>query len=82
MRVGATRYFGSEAWPFPRSLMLGFFARADSTEITLHDGELEDARWFTREDLRALQGRMKTARPYFDTIARRLIDAWLQEGAG
>ncbi len=77
IRVGATRYFGSEAWPFPRSLMLGFFARAESVEITLHDAELEDARWFSPAELRALQDRMKVARPFFDTIARRLIDRWL-----
>ena len=77
--VGATRYFGSESWPFPRSLMLGFFADAQSTTIALNDAELEDARWFDPDELRALQQRMKAGRPYFDTIARRLIDAWLAE---
>ncbi len=79
IRVGATRYVGSESWPFPRSLMLGFRADAESTAITLHDGELEDARWFSVPELHALQAGMKQARPYFDTIARRLIDAWLTE---
>jgi NAD+ diphosphatase len=77
IRVGATRYFGSESWPFPRSLMLGFFAQAESETITLRDAELEDARWFDRRELRGLQDHMKTARPFFDTIARRLIDHWL-----
>lgn len=77
IRVGATHYVASESWPFPRSLMLGFFAVAQSTAITLHDGELEAARWFERDELYALQAQMKIARPYFDTIARRLIDAWL-----
>jgi NAD+ diphosphatase len=81
IRVGATRYFGSEPWPFPRSLMLGFFAIAQSAAITLRDAELEDARWFERDELRALQAQMKTARPFFDTIARRLIDTWLGEQA-
>lgn len=81
IRVGATRYFGSEPWPFPRSLMLGFFAEALTAEISLNDAELEDARWFTVAELRELQGRMKIARPFFDTIARRLIDTWLAERA-
>jgi len=75
--VGATRYFGSESWPFPRSLMLGYFAAAQTTAIALNDGELEEAYWFDRGELAALQARMKAARPNFDTIARRLIDAWL-----
>jgi len=79
IRVGATRYFGSEPWPFPRSLMLGFFAEAQSSQITLRDSELEDARWFDFLQLSELQARMKTERPYFDTIARRLIDTWLAE---
>lgn len=77
IRVGATRYFGSEAWPFPRSLMLGFFAEAQTDAIALNDAELEDARWFTPLELRELQAKMKLARPFFDTIARRLIDTWL-----
>jgi NAD+ diphosphatase len=79
IRVGAARYFDSESWPFPRSLMLGFFAQAQSSAITLRDAELEDARWFDVSELQELQGRMKVARPFFDTIARRLIDTWLAE---
>jgi NAD+ diphosphatase len=79
IRVGATRYFGSEPWPFPRSLMLGFFAEAQSSQITLRDSELEDARWFDVRQLRELQARMKTELPFFETIARRLIDTWLAE---
>ncbi len=79
IRVGTTRYFDSEPWPFPRSLMLGFFAQAQSSEIVLRDSELEDARWFDARELAALQTHMKTERPYFDTIARRLIDTWLTQ---
>lgn len=81
IHVGATRYFGSESWPFPRSLMLGFHAEAETTQIALRDSELEDARWFDVRALHELQAHMKTERPYFDTIARRLIDAWLTERA-
>ncbi len=77
--VGTTRYFGSESWPFPRSLMLGYFAQAQTATISLNDGELEEARWFEAAELRALLERMSAARPYFDTIARRLMAAWLAE---
>src|SRR3712207_4789566 len=46
--VSDVSYFGNQPWPFPASLMVGFFARAVSTTIALDDDELEDARWFTR----------------------------------
>jgi len=44
-------YRGSQPWPFPQSLMLGFLAEATSRELTFHDGEIDDARWFTRQQL-------------------------------
>jgi len=51
LRVAEPRYFRSQSSPFPQSLMLGYFARALSTEITLDRDELEAARWFSREEL-------------------------------
>ena len=81
IEIGATRYFGSESWPFPRSLMLGFLAEAQSSAIALNDGELEDARWFDVDALLELQAHMKATRPFFDTIARRMIDRWLGQHA-
>lgn len=77
IRVDEVRYFASEAWPFPRSLMLGFFARARDFDIAAGD-ELEDARWFSRAELRELYARVSTRMPFFDTIARRLMLAWLE----
>lgn len=69
-------YLGSQPWPFPRSLMVGFLARADGTEITLAGDEIERARWFTREQLRtALDG--EVILPPVTSIARRMIEAWL-----
>ncbi|MCP4300397.1 MAG: NAD(+) diphosphatase, partial [Gammaproteobacteria bacterium] len=53
VRVGAVHYHSSQPWPFPSSLMLGFIAEANSSDILLNDGELEDARWFSREELRS-----------------------------
>ncbi len=71
----ALRYDSSQPWPFPASLMLGFSARADRTVPVLHDGELEDARWFSREELRS--GAVKLPPP--EAISRRLIDGWLEK---
>lgn len=73
IEVGAVRYHSSQPWPFPSSLMLGFSAEALSREIVLKDGELEDAKWFTREDLHSGFPKL----PYRLSIARRLVDNWL-----
>lgn len=73
IRVGTVRYQSSQPWPFPSSLMLGFNAIAESREIRLNDGELEDARWFTRKEL----GSGFPKLPFRLSIARRLVDAWL-----
>jgi NAD+ diphosphatase len=78
IRVGRVTYFGSEPWPFPRSLMLGFFAEATSNEIERGD-ELEDVRWFTYDEGIELQRTLSERTPYADTIARRLIATWLRQ---
>ncbi len=71
--VENVEYHSSQPWPFPSSLMLGFTAEALSQEILLNDGELEDARWFTRKQLRSGFPKL----PYRLSIARRLVDDWL-----
>lgn len=73
IRVGAVHYHSSQPWPFPSSLMLGFIAEATSSEVRLNDGELEDARWFSREELSDGQ----VGLPFRISIARRLVDHWL-----
>jgi NAD+ diphosphatase len=73
VRVGQVGYHSSQPWPFPSALMLGFVAEATSTDIELNDGELEDARWFTREELRS--GACKL--PFRISIARCLVDHWM-----
>jgi NAD+ diphosphatase len=78
IRIGRVMYFGSEPWPFPRSLMLGFFAEATTQEIVRGD-ELEDVRWFTYDEGIELQRMLSERTPYADTIARRLIATWLRE---
>jgi NAD+ diphosphatase len=74
VEVGDVEYVASQPWPFPSSLMLGFRALARSHEILLRDGELEDARWFTRADIAA--GR--PALPPPGSISARLIDGWFR----
>lgn len=76
IEVGDVHYHSSQPWPFPSSLMLGFSAVANSADILLNDGELEDAQWFTRKQLRSGFPKL----PYRLSIARRLVDNWLQSG--
>lgn len=52
--VGSVRFLASQAWPFPSSLMIGCHADAESSEITIDLEELEDARWFSRDELRTM----------------------------
>ena len=76
IHVGGVSYHSSQPWPFPSSLMLGFHAEATSSEIVLNDAELEDARWFTREDLASDFPKL----PFRISIARRLVDHWIAQG--
>ena len=76
--VGEPRYVGSQPWPFPGSLMVGFIADYTGGEVRARDGELEDARWLTRAELSdAVAGRGPVGVPPAEAIARRLIDHWL-----
>ncbi|MBM3677026.1 MAG: NAD(+) diphosphatase [Actinobacteria bacterium] len=63
------RYWASQPWPFPHSLMLGFTAEHAAGEIVIDEAELVDAQWFSVDDLPTLPGGI--------SIARRLIDDWL-----
>lgn len=68
IEVGNLRYFGSQGWPFPNSLMVGFLSEWVSGDIHVDGVEIEDAGWFRRDSLPPLPGRI--------SIARRMIDAW------
>jgi NAD+ diphosphatase len=83
VRVGNVRYHSSQPWPFPTSLMLGFYAEAESDALAVNATELRDARWFTRDWIRANAREFhETDAPFrvprADSIARRLIDDWLK----
>jgi NAD+ diphosphatase len=64
------RYFSSQPWPFPNSLMIGFVARYAGGEIRRQEDEIEDARWFTKDDLPLLPSPM--------SIARSLVEDFLE----
>jgi NAD+ diphosphatase len=78
IKVGAVHYHSSQPWPFPANIMLGFYAEAVTTEISLEDGELADARWFERDWLLSHTDDDEFRLPRLDSIARRLIEDWLQ----
>jgi NAD+ diphosphatase len=78
LRVRNVRYFASQPWPFPASLMLGFTAEADEETLHLQDGEIEEARWMTRLDLLNSPEDATFRLPRTDSISRRLIEDWLR----
>jgi NAD+ diphosphatase len=79
IEVTDVAYHSSQPWPFPSSIMLGFHARAITTEIRVDPVELEDARWFERTQLLAHRDDSDDFRlPRRDSIARRLIEDWLR----
>ena len=71
------RYLGSQPWPMPRSLMLGFRADAPAgQDIAVDHEELAEAQWFSREDLLAALNSRELALPPRVSIARHIIEAW------
>lgn len=74
--VFEVRYLGSQPWPFPASLMLGFTARASGGEAVPDGNELEEVRWFTRAEYAAAIVQGAVVAPGGISIARRLIERW------
>lgn len=70
IQVRNIRYFGSQPWPFPDSLMIGFTAEYAGGEITIDDTEIGEAGWFALDQLPTLPGKI--------SIARRLIDSFIE----
>lgn len=77
--VSDVAYFGSQPWPLPRSLMIGCIATATSTEVSVDGEEIEDARWFTREQMRAEAEAGTLVLPGGISISRSLIEHWYGE---
>jgi NAD+ diphosphatase len=70
------RYFGSQPWPFPRSLMVAFFGRAEGTSISVDLDEIAYAEWYTRDQLSAKLDAGVLGLPGRSSIAARMIQAW------
>ena len=68
------KYFGNQPWPFPHSLMIGFTATYAGGKISLDDSEIEDAGWFTADNLPRIPGKI--------SIARKLIDWFIDKQGG
>lgn len=89
LTVTDVRYLGSQPWPFPRSLMVGFEALADPEEpFAFRDGEIAEAAWFTRDEVRAAleagdwssQSDSRLLLPGTISIAREIIESWAYSG--
>ena len=75
--VGEVRYLGSQPWPMPASLMLGFWARANGVQpIRVDEEEIAEARWFSRDELRASMASSEIRLPPPVSIAYRIIESW------
>ncbi|MGI9311834.1 MAG: NAD(+) diphosphatase, partial [bacterium] len=85
IEIHAAAYCASQPWAFPGCLMIGFRAAAREQAIVLAPDELEDARWFSADEVRAFAEYDAAERgdapalPRRDSIARTLVDAWLRE---
>lgn len=74
--VGDVEYFGNQPWPFPASLMVGFHARALTTDIDVDNDEIEEARWFTRVQMHAESEAGTLVLPGGISISRSLVEDW------
>ncbi|WP_426369131.1 NAD(+) diphosphatase [Pseudocolwellia sp. HL-MZ7] len=82
VNVFDVEYAKSQPWPFPSSLMLGFYAKANDPAIQLDDDEIRDAQWFTADEVRSFSNwgdeDENYKLPRKESIARYLIDTWLE----
>lgn len=76
VRVGRVEYFGSQPWPLPASLMVGFIAHAETTEVEVDGDEIEEAAWYSRSDLLQAARAGTVSMPANVSISRALIEHW------
>jgi NAD+ diphosphatase len=84
IKIGRVRYFASQPWPFPHSLMIGCFAEATSSDLNFDKNEIEDGRWFSREEAAAMLKRSHEdglTTPPPSAIAHHIIRAYVERGA-
>ncbi|MDA1098787.1 MAG: NAD(+) diphosphatase [Proteobacteria bacterium] len=80
--AGPVLYRGSQPWPFPSSLMVGFWARALDPRIKVDGEEIGEAAWFTRGDIDRAVAAGDIILPPEDSISRRLVEDWRALAAG
>ena len=82
VRLSSVTYRGSQPWPFPASIMLGFRADALDDALVVDHKELEAARWFTRDDIRAMVAAGEMRIPGRYSLSYRLLEDWFDEEGG
>lgn len=80
--VSDVEYLGDQPWPFPNSIMVGFTARANGSELRLQTSEIAEARWFTRDEYREILAAGQMSASTRLSIARRIIERWLGHDLG
>ncbi|MET0928234.1 MAG: NAD(+) diphosphatase [Aeromicrobium sp.] len=78
IEVGDVTYAASQPWPFPSSLMLGFFGKALKTNIQVDQDEIAEARWFSREEVTEMTASSELLLPPDVSISRWLLNTWHQ----
>lgn len=76
LKISNLTYVGSQPWPFPASVMVGFKATTEDDTLVLDEEEITDARFVTREELSALVAEQHMLLPPVGSIARRMVDDW------
>lgn len=76
VRITSCRYAGAQPWPFPSSLMLGYYATAAGEDPTPDGDEIAEARWFSRDELTAAMRDGDVLPPSGISIARKLVEGW------
>ena len=79
IRISDVDYHSSQPWPFPSSIMLGFYGKAEEVKLEVDTFELETARWFSRDEIRNCPNDDRFRLPRTDSISRRLIEDWIAE---
>ena len=77
LEVSDVEYLGDQPWPFPNSIMVGFTARANGSDLRLQESEIAEARWFTRDEYREILAAGHVSASTRLSIARRIIERWL-----
>ncbi|MEM1407529.1 MAG: NAD(+) diphosphatase [Bacteroidota bacterium] len=77
LEVSNIRYVASQPWPFPSSIMIGFYAQANSMDVTLDQDEVLEAQWLTATEIRKLVSKDELILSREDSIARYLIQNWV-----